>query len=30
MVLEENILSKDEYGKALEGKKHFRDFKFAK
>ena len=30
MVLDENILSKDEYGKALEGKKHFRDFKFAK
>ena len=30
MVLEENILSKDEYGKALEGKKHFHDFKFAK
>jgi predicted transcriptional regulator YheO len=30
MVLEENILSKDEYGKALEGKKHFRDFKFTK
>lgn len=27
MVLDENILSKDEYDKALAGKKHFRDFK---
>lgn len=26
MTLEENILSKDEYRKALAGKKHFRDF----
>ena len=26
MVLDENILSKDEYEKALAGKKHFRDF----
>ena len=26
MVLDENILSKDEYEKALKGKKHFRDF----
>jgi len=26
MVLDENILSKDEYQKALAGKKHFRDF----
>jgi hypothetical protein len=26
MVLEENILSKSEYDKAMGGKKHFRDF----
>jgi predicted transcriptional regulator YheO len=26
MVLDENILSKDEYEKALAGKRHFRDF----
>ncbi len=26
MVLDENILSKDEYEKALTGKRHFRDF----
>ena len=26
MVLDENILSKDEYEKALTGKKHFRDY----
>ena len=26
MLLDENILSKDEYDKALKGKKHFRDF----
>ncbi len=26
MVLDENILSKDEYQKALKGKRHFRDF----
>jgi len=26
MVLDENILSKDEYEKALKGKRHFRDF----
>ena len=26
MVLDENILSKNEYDKAIEGKKHFRDF----
>jgi predicted transcriptional regulator YheO len=26
MTLEENFLSKDEYKKALEGKRHFRDF----
>ena len=26
MVLDENILSKNEYDKAIDGKKHFRDF----
>ena len=26
MVLEENILSKNEYDKAMSGKKHFRDY----
>jgi hypothetical protein len=26
MQLDENILSKDEYGKALQGRRHFRDF----
>ncbi|HEY3639129.1 MAG TPA: hypothetical protein VGK90_13355 [Rhizomicrobium sp.] len=26
MVLDENFLSKDEYRKAIEGKRHFRDF----
>ena len=26
MTLDENILSKDEYRRALAGKKHFRDF----
>jgi hypothetical protein len=26
MVLDENILSKEEYEKALAGKRHFRDF----
>ena len=26
MALDENILSKDEYEKALAGKRHFRDF----
>ena len=26
MILDENILSKDEHGKALAGKRHFRDF----
>ena len=26
MVLDENILGKDEYEKALAGKRHFRDF----
>ena len=26
MVLDENILSKDEYEKAMAGKRHFRDF----
>ena len=26
MVLDENILSKNEYEKALKGKRHFRDF----
>jgi hypothetical protein len=26
MVLDENILSKDEYNRALAGKRHFRDF----
>ena len=29
MVLDENILSRDEYDKALAGKRHFRDFSFA-
>ena len=29
MVLEENILSKDEYDKALQGMRHFRDFSYA-
>jgi hypothetical protein len=26
MMLDENILSRDEYEKALAGKRHFRDF----
>jgi hypothetical protein len=26
MQLDENILSKDEYDKALQGRRHFRDF----
>jgi len=26
MTLDENILSKDEYEKAIAGKRHFRDF----
>jgi hypothetical protein len=26
MILDENILSEDEYKKALNGKRHFRDF----
>ena len=29
MNLDENILSKDEYAKALAGKRHYRDFAFA-
>ena len=29
MVLDENILSKDEYRKSLAGKTHFRDFAHA-
>jgi len=29
MTLDENILSKDEYAKALAGKRHYRDFAFA-
>jgi hypothetical protein len=29
MVLDENILSKDEYENAKKGKRHFRDFSYS-